>query len=282
MAKSETKPSCFIIMPITTPPEHLEDYRNDVKHFTHVLECLFMPSVDSAGFTPVPPKAVGSGVIHADFIKQLSTCEMVLCDMSTLNANVFFELGIRTALNKPVALVVDDKTEKIVPFDTGIINFHPYLSSLDAWDLDKEKKGLEKHIREVQKKTPNYNALWKYFGVAQTGTFKPEDAQLGDKIDFLIKKVSAIEKPKEMTIFRREPVPRARAVPSILVKSYGSKVLERAIAGKTPGAIASELKMPIDKVSDYLIGLIDQAGATDLPSLVDAIRRGDIRVLWQD
>lgn len=36
--------------------------------------------------------------------------DMVLCDMSRLNANVFFELGIRTALDRPAALVKDDQT----------------------------------------------------------------------------------------------------------------------------------------------------------------------------
>ena len=62
---------------------------------------------------------------------------MVLCDISSLTANVFFELGIRTALNKPVCVVKDELTTRI-PFDTGIINHHTYSSSLSAWTLDKD------------------------------------------------------------------------------------------------------------------------------------------------
>jgi hypothetical protein len=126
-------------MPITTPKEHIGLYQNDSKHFLHVLDCLFIPALENAGFEPIPPKTTGSDVIHADIIQKLSSCELVLCDMSILNPNVFFEFGIRTALNKSVVLVIDDKTEPI-PFDTGIINFHKYDSSLASWILDKEKK----------------------------------------------------------------------------------------------------------------------------------------------
>jgi len=192
MAKSETKDKCFIIMPITTPDHLVQRYNGDEDHFIHVLECLFMPAVEEAGFTPISPKATGSNIIHADIIKQLSESELVLCDMSILNPNVFYEFGIRTALDKPVALVVDDKTQTI-PFDTGIINFHKYDSSLAPWLLEEQKQKLATHVQDAYKKSNNQNALWKYFGVAQTGKFKPEDVELGEKMDLLMKKVDMIE-----------------------------------------------------------------------------------------
>ena len=192
MAGSNTKPTCFIIMPITTPPALVGQYKDDPDHFAHVLEHLFVPALKSAGFEPISPKSTGSPVIQAEIIKQLSACELVLCDMSILNPNVFFEFGIRTSLDKPVALVIDDKTETI-PFDTSIINFHTYNSSLAPWTLEEQKQKLAKHVQEANKKSQGRNELWKYFGVAQTGTFKPEDAELGDKIDLIMKKLSAIE-----------------------------------------------------------------------------------------
>jgi len=192
MTEPKEQEKCFIIMPITTPDHLVGRYRDDTDHFSHVLECLFVPALKSAGFEPVPPKSVGSNVIQADIIERLATCELVLCDMSILNPNVFFEFGIRTALNKPVALVVDDKTENI-PFDTGIINNHKYSSSLEPWSIEKEKEDLSKHVRNAYQKTKDNNALWKYFGVAQTGVFNPEEASLEDKIDLLIQEFSALK-----------------------------------------------------------------------------------------
>lgn len=208
MAKSETKGSCFIIMPITTPEHLVKRYKDDADHFAHVLEYLFIPALENAGFIPISPKSTGSNVIQADFIKQLSSCELVLCDMSILNPNVFYEFGIRTALNKPVALVVDDKT-KNVPFDTSIINFHRYGSSLDAWSTESEINKLEEHVKNAYKKTKDHNALWKYFGVAQTGTFKPEEAEMGDKLDFIMQELSAIKlKQKESEkLFGKDYIP---------------------------------------------------------------------------
>jgi len=196
MAKSETKESCFIIMPITTPEHLVERYKGDADHFVHVLEHLFVPALVNAGFEPISPKSTGSNVIQAEIIKQLSSCELVLCDMSILNPNVFYEFGIRTALDKPVALVVDDKT-KPIPFDTSILNFHTYDSSVELWSIDKEKQALAKHVKEAYNKSKDHNDLWKYFGVAQTGTFKPEEAEIGDKLDFIMKKLSVLEAEKE-------------------------------------------------------------------------------------
>ena len=192
MVEPNVRKKCFIIMPITTPEALVREYNGDPDHFTHVLDCLFSPAIEKAGFDPIPPKSKGSDIIQAEIIKHLASGELVLCDMSILNPNVFFEFGIRTALDKPVALVVDDKTEP-VPFDTSIINFHKYSSSLDAWTIDEEIGALANHIVSAYEKTEDRNALWKYFGVAQTGVFRPEEALLGEKIDLVMKEVAALK-----------------------------------------------------------------------------------------
>jgi len=44
-------------------------------------------------------------LIHAEIIRNIENADLVLCDMSCLNPNVFFEFGIRTSLNKPVSVV---------------------------------------------------------------------------------------------------------------------------------------------------------------------------------
>lgn len=188
---SEEKPKCFVIMPITTPKEVADLYNGDTDHFVKILEHLFIPAIENAGFTPISPKSTGSDVIHADVIMNISTSALVLCDMSILNPNVFFEFGIRSALDKPVALVVDDMTNSI-PFDTSIVHFHRYKSS-PIWEKDKEIIALTAHISNTYEKSEDRNALWKYFGITQTGVYRPEDSSLADKIDYLIKEMSSIK-----------------------------------------------------------------------------------------
>ena len=80
-------------MPITTPQDLIKDYNNDSKHFHRLLDRFFTPAIELAGFESISPVSTGSDIIHADIIKNLTLCEMVLCDISTLNPNVFFEFG---------------------------------------------------------------------------------------------------------------------------------------------------------------------------------------------
>ena len=98
-------------MPLTTPARYVETYKGDTQHFIHVLGHLFKPAIEAAGLTPITPMSKGSKVIHGDIIRNLETADLVLCDMSILNPNVFFELGIRTALNKSVAMIRDNATD---------------------------------------------------------------------------------------------------------------------------------------------------------------------------
>src|SRR3954447_3894815 len=105
-------------MPITTPVEQAGLYDNDPDHFLHVIDYLFKPAVESAGFKLIKPAFNNSQVIQGEIIRHLETADLVLCDISGWNANVFFELGIRVALDKPVAMVRDNRTSSL-PFDNS-------------------------------------------------------------------------------------------------------------------------------------------------------------------
>jgi hypothetical protein len=189
---SDEKPTCFIIMPITTPESCYQQYKGDKDHFEHVQEWLFKPAIEKAGFIPVLPKSTGSENIQAEIIEKLTTSDMVLCDMSILNANVFFEFGVRTSLNKPVTLVVDDKTPKI-PFDVGTINREKYKSSLNPWELESEVAKIANHIKVSADKAQGENALWKRFKIQETAEFSTSDVTPDDKLNLLIQLTESIQ-----------------------------------------------------------------------------------------
>lgn len=193
MTKKET---CFIIMPITIPDAMVEKYRDGDDHFRHVLEVLFIPSVEKAGYNANPPTAKGSDLIHAGIINNLETAELVLCDMSALNPNMFFEFGIRTALNRPVCVVKDDQTDNI-PFDTAVLNYHEYKSSLEAWELQSEIDKLADHIKAAAKGSKNQNQLWKYFGLKTSASPYALEQGEDNKIDYLTMKVESLGRKME-------------------------------------------------------------------------------------
>ena len=183
------KPTCFIIAPITTPPERVGLYRDDPNHFGRVMEKLLIPAVEKAEMTPIRPIAEGADLIHAEIIRNLQDADLVLCDMSSLNPNVFFELGVRTALNKPVCLVRDEQTER-TPFDVGSINNHTYV--VTPWTLEDEVLKLAAHVRRSA--GAGDNALWKYFGLRIKAEATRSESQPTDKLDLLMSEVAALRK----------------------------------------------------------------------------------------
>src|SRR5689334_12794124 len=109
--------TCFVAMPISVPKSIGGKYEDN--HFIHVYNHLFAPAISELGYEPIGPASKGSEIIQADIVRNLHAAALVLCDLSTLNANVFFEFGIGTALDKPVCLVADSATPEF-PFDTAI------------------------------------------------------------------------------------------------------------------------------------------------------------------
>jgi hypothetical protein len=158
--------TCFVVMPVTTPAIYL-DRSDDPDHFTHVLHELFVPALEGLGYKVLLPSVAGSELIHAEIIKNLERAHLVLCDLSSLNPNVFFELGIRTALDRPIVLVRDKLTLQI-PFDLNAINVLTYDGSLKSWIVKDEISRLAAHIEASAQSAPDTgNAMWRYFGLTK-------------------------------------------------------------------------------------------------------------------
>lgn len=77
-----------------------------------------------------------SDIIQSTIIKNLYHADVIVCDLSSLNPNVFFELGIRMAYRKPCVLLIDDKTSP--PFDVAPIRYIDYPSSFHRYELEEK------------------------------------------------------------------------------------------------------------------------------------------------
>ena len=114
--KSEANPDCFIIMPISDPPGY------EAGHFRHVYDDLIKPACKHLNYNPVRADDIaGTSLIHVDILKKIVESPIAICDLSSRNPNVLFELGIRQAFDKPVVLIQEVGTEKI--FDIGILKY---------------------------------------------------------------------------------------------------------------------------------------------------------------
>lgn len=226
-----SKGSCFVIMPITPPEERLSTYSDGALHFAHVLDYLFTPVLESCEYKPIPPSASGSRIIHADIIENLEQADLVLCDISCLNPNVFFELGIRTALDKPVAIVKDDYT-KHIPFDTLSINTYTYASSLAPWSLETDVPNLIEHIKSSVERANGRNSMWRYFGLTQ----RAAPAEIEDPRDA---KLSLIL--EEVTKLNQSRAEELRKLNQARMEELQSRMEDLTRTARTPSSEPSEV-----------------------------------------
>ena len=98
--KDETGLRCFVAMPFK---EHEE--RHPQGFFDEVLRSLIAPAGRDAGFSVFTANRDGSDVIQATIVNQLLDADLVIADLTQNNPNVLFELGLRIAEQRPVAII---------------------------------------------------------------------------------------------------------------------------------------------------------------------------------
>ncbi|MDQ3819600.1 MAG: hypothetical protein M3362_18245 [Acidobacteriota bacterium] len=125
---------CFVIMPISDPDGY------EAGHFQRVYEDLFVPACERAGYRAVRADQVRqTNLIHLDVLQKIIDSPMALCDLSSRNPNVLFELGLRQAFDKPVVLVQEVGTAPI--FDINPLRYTDY-----------HREMLYRHVIEDQAK----------------------------------------------------------------------------------------------------------------------------------
>lgn len=259
---------CFVAMPIRVHPDEAELYRDD-EHWDHVYETLFAPAIEQAGMIPIKPVAEGSHMIHAEIIKNVTGADMVLVDLSSHNPNVFFEFGVRTAANKPIAVVRDEHTS--IPFDTSGVNTHKYLSGLHGWTIANEIEALANHLRRCVESCKGQNPLWRQFGLRIKAEAPEVNESASDaRLDLLVGGMDEIR--HELSTMRR----RIRSLDSrsdsrsTSVHDFESEVMALAgseeVSGIARGPGFAEIHSP-DPVSRSLatrIGRLAESHGLDL------------------
>lgn len=138
MAQKENK-DCFVIMPISDADGY------DEGHFERVYEDIVKPAVEKTDFVARRADEVKeTNFIHLDILKKLIDAPIAICDLSSRNPNVLFELGIRQAFDKPVVLIQEKGTPKI--FDIGPLRYLEYDKSMKYHDVLKTQTALTEAI----------------------------------------------------------------------------------------------------------------------------------------
>ncbi|HKR06840.1 MAG TPA: RNA helicase [Bacteroidia bacterium] len=180
--QTEKKETCGIIMPISSSDGYPESHWSEVRA---ILEEV----INNSGFNAnMVSDADEIGIIHNRIIQNVINNPIIICDVSSKNPNVMFELGLRLAFDKAAIIIKDDQTN--YNFDTSPIEHLTYPKDLRYATINKFKEKLSEKIKATYNasKKPEYSTFLKHFV-----QYKPkiETQEIGSS-EFIIKLLQGI------------------------------------------------------------------------------------------
>ena len=111
---------------------------------------VYEPAIKKAGLNAVRADAdiFGTGKIIDQIWTGINAAKVLVAELTTKNPNVFYELGLAHALNKPVVLV--SSNEEDVPFDLRHIRVIYYDVSDPFWGQKLIEKVAENIVSALK------------------------------------------------------------------------------------------------------------------------------------
>lgn len=194
------KEACFVIMPISDPEEYTEG------HFKRVYEDIFKVAIEGAGFIPIRADDVHrTNLIHVDILRKLIESPMAICDLSSRNPNVLFELGVRQAFDKPTVLVQEEGTPKI--FDINVLRMVEYKKTLGYRDVLEAQRSIQAFILETKKATAENEGLGSLINLLSlTAPARLNESTIDnqDILKFIMSEISSLKADFQHSLNRRE------------------------------------------------------------------------------
>ncbi|MBO0407442.1 hypothetical protein [Aeromonas hydrophila] len=105
-------------------------------------------------------------IIQKNIVRNLFSDDIIICDVSSRNPNVMFELGIRLTFDKPVVIIKDKETPFV--FDVGGIYHLEYPRSLNYVDILSFQESLCEKVKAtlLASKDENHSPFLSNFTIA--------------------------------------------------------------------------------------------------------------------
>ena len=144
------KPLCFVLMPFGKKP----GAGGAVIDFDAVYHDLIKPAVEAADLMPLrADEEQAGGIIHKPMFERLILCDYAVADLTTANANVFYELGVRHAVKPATTVLLFAADGTRLPFDLAPLRTLRYQLGPDGRPADTAGEGesLKKLLAAVKK-----------------------------------------------------------------------------------------------------------------------------------
>lgn len=157
-ASKDTRPVCGLIMPIADT----EGY--PIGHWKEVKK-IITDVAEAAGFrTRLVSESEDVRVIQKTIVQNVFDDDIIICDVSSKNPNVMFELGLRFAFDKATVIIKDDVTG--YSFDTSPVEYINYPKDLRYLPIEKFKNDLTSKLKAtfVKSKEAGHSMYLQDFG----------------------------------------------------------------------------------------------------------------------
>lgn len=158
MLTAMAAPLCFVLMPFGNKT----DAAGKIIQFDVVYNEVIKPAIVNAGMQPIrADEELTRGIIHKPMYERLILCDFAVADLTTANANVFYELGIRHAA-RPGATVLLFASGGRLPFDAAPLRSVPYDLSETGVPADaaKARADLTKQLEHVRAARDNDSPIF--------------------------------------------------------------------------------------------------------------------------
>ncbi|HYO46490.1 MAG TPA: macro domain-containing protein [Gemmatimonadota bacterium] len=137
-----TDKTCFVIMPFNKKRDGAEVIDFDEEVYRTIIE----PSVETLGIKCLRCDQIEeAGSIHRDMFRHILEDEVAVVDTTTLNANVFYELGVRHSLHSSVTVLIRRKGTE-TPFNIGGMRVIEY-DTHDPANVEATRTKIAEFIR---------------------------------------------------------------------------------------------------------------------------------------
>ena len=195
----QTDGTCFVVMPFRDP-------------FGLYYNAIIDPAIRKAGLDPLCGDSLFLPTpIMGDIWKMIQDAKVVLAELTSKNANVFYELGLAHAIGKPVVLI--SETMQDVPFDLQALRVITYDKNDPKWG-DKLRAKVIKTLKAAI--TEPVEAVPPMFR-KKVKSQAPPDSEFSLRLSKL---------ERQMASLRRYEIPTAKVQTNTLIQKVKEEIQE--------------------------------------------------------
>lgn len=277
----DMKKKCFIITPIGSEGSDIR------KKAEGVIDAVINPVLRNMDYDIyIPHKMNNPGSITGQIIDHILNDELVIANLTGLNANVMYELAVRHAARKPIVCIAENSTK--LPFDVmtdRVIFYDDAMYSVEATKQDLSKK-IEAATSQDKIDNPIYRSMSDKIILETIDKGNDKDASAAYK--YIIERLDKMERlfsyPPARPVIIPEREMKNNGIFSTLARisfdKIDDKITKRRIVeyvGKKYAAAGIMIhEMNFDSTSNkdtlsILSGDIDGDGVEMLESIVDEL-----------